>query len=229
MCATLEYVGGGSDTRCDDELLARWTRSGDVASRDLLFRRHYARIHRFFDVKVPWVADDLTQQTLLTCAERMHTFNHQGSFAAYVFGIARNHLLRYRRVADRDAARLVARSAELRDQGVSPSGVVAVQEEQWLLLRAMDRLPDDLRIAIQLYYWENMSGPEIGEVLRVPFSTVTTRLSRARERLRAEVIRLTRPGNVRDRLAERLEDWTRSLVQRAPDESVAGDAATPRG
>lgn len=107
----------------------------------------------------------------------------------------------------------MAQSAESREQGLSPSGVVARHEEHWLLLRAMDRLPQDLRIALELYYWEHMSGPEIGEVLRVPLSTVTTRLSRARERLRHQVVRLTRPGLVRDTLATDLEAWTRSLVQ----------------
>ena len=40
------------------------------------------------------------------------------------------------------------------------------------------------RVPVLLYYYEGYSTPEIAELLGVPLNTVTTRLSRARAKLK---------------------------------------------
>ena len=45
-------------------------------------------------------------------------------------------------------------------------------------------LPEKYRTALYLFYYEELSVREIGELLGVGESTVTTRLARARQRLR---------------------------------------------
>ena len=196
----------------DFELIVAW-RAGDERAREQLFARHYARVHRFFDVKVPSVADDLTQQTFLACLELADRLERPGSFRAYLFGIARNHLLRYLRRAGRDDARLLPYQTAAGDR-TTPSGVVARSEQHWTILRAMEKLPTDLRIALELHYWEGMSTPDIAAVLRVPSSTITTRLSRARARLRSAVVALAPNVDVRQ---DDLEHWTKSLADRSID------------
>jgi RNA polymerase sigma-70 factor (ECF subfamily) len=56
----------------------------------------------------------------------------------------------------------------------------------------MDRLPMDQRIALELAYWEGLSGPEVATVLGVNANTVRSRLARARDALRAEIAALAR-------------------------------------
>lgn len=49
----------------------------------------------------------------------------------------------------------------------------------------MLHLPEDQRLVIMLYYYEDLPVAEIAKTLSVPQGTVKSRLSRGRERLRA--------------------------------------------
>src|SRR5690606_34895104 len=146
---------------------------------DLLVRRHYASVRRFFDVKITPVAEDLTQRTFLACIENLDRLRDAVSFKAYLFGIARKQLLLYLRQRSRLEAR--HRAFDGPEPKTSMSTVVARREEEHLLLMVLGALPTDLQIAVELFYWEDMRTPEIARVLEIPASTVTSRLARARE------------------------------------------------
>jgi RNA polymerase sigma-70 factor (ECF subfamily) len=69
--------------------------------------------------------------------------------------------------------------------------VAAVQQqERALVAEAMRQIPVDFQITLELYYWEQLTGPELAEVLGISPTTVRTRLHRAREALRASLERL---------------------------------------
>lgn len=97
---------------------------------------------------------------------------------------------------------------------LTPSGVVAMREEHRVLLRALDPLPTDQQITLMLYYWEDMNSSQISDVLEVPVSTVTTRLSRARARLLDEVQAVGAADEVERSLLDDLDRWARSMVPR---------------
>jgi RNA polymerase sigma-70 factor (ECF subfamily) len=204
---------GGAAEHDDFELLKRW-RAGDAAAGDALARKYYPNVRRFFDIKVPRQAEDLTQRTFLACAENLATFRGDASFKAYLFGIARLQLLRDLRTAHvrEGAARRKWNAGPSRQTSISM--IVAKEQEHHLLLLAYAKLPTDQQITIELYYWEDMNSSEIAAALDVPVSTVTTRLSRARAALRDAVVELTGPGAVRERLIGDLDAWTRSLIGR---------------
>lgn len=56
--------------------------------------------------------------------------------------------------------------------------------EQAALYREVMALPEKYRTVLNLFYYEEFTAREIGELLGVDTSTVTTRLARARRRLR---------------------------------------------
>lgn len=56
--------------------------------------------------------------------------------------------------------------------------------EQGELYQAVMSLPEKYRTVLDLFYYEELSVREIGEVLGLSQSAVTTRLSRARKLLR---------------------------------------------
>lgn len=49
------------------------------------------------------------------------------------------------------------------------------------------KLPPKYRVVIYLHYYEQYSSAEIGRMLKIPVSTVTTRLARGREILRKKL------------------------------------------
>lgn len=55
------------------------------------------------------------------------------------------------------------------------------------LLRALQVLPVDQQIAIELHYWEGFTSEELAAVLGISASSARTRLTVARERLRASL------------------------------------------
>jgi len=92
-----------------------------------------------------------------------------------------------------------------------PSRVVAERREQQLLLAALRAIPVDLQIAVELYYWEGLSGSELAAVLDVPEGTVRSRLRRAREALAARMVELAESREVADAALVDFDSWARSL------------------
>ena len=66
----------------------------------------------------------------------------------------------------------------------APEIPVFDRPEQAALYQEVMALPEKYRTALYLFYYEELSVREIGALLGVGESTVTTRLARARQRLR---------------------------------------------
>jgi RNA polymerase sigma-70 factor (ECF subfamily) len=166
----------------DLELLARWS-NGDQHAGSALIDRHFASLYRFFLNKVGDAADDLVQQTLLACVSARDRFRGESSFRTFLFAIARQCLLVHLRQFRRDA-RIDFSTDSVHDLGTSPTGALARLERDRILQIALRKIPADLQIALELHYWDDMSGPDIAEVLELPLDTAYSRLRRAKEKLR---------------------------------------------
>jgi len=177
--------------RGDFELLEAW-RGGDEAAGRELFARYFDAVYRFFRNKIDEGAEDLVQQTFMGLVQGKDRFRGDASFRTYVFMIARKRL--YTHLRDRDRARdpLEFHSTSVADLGlVSPSRAVAVRQEQQLLLQALRRLSLEMQVALELFYWEELSVTEIADVLETPVGTVKSRLQRARVRLDEILVELS--------------------------------------
>jgi RNA polymerase sigma-70 factor (ECF subfamily) len=211
LLAARAFAMMGRVLQGDAELMEAWRR-GDEAAGEALLRRHRDAVDRFFRVRVPDAADDLVQATMLACVEGRDRVRGHDGFRAYLFGIARRKLLMYLRDRSRHDRAMRFREAQGPDTALTPSGVVTMCEEQRLLLVALQRLPVDLQIAVQLFYWEGLKNREIADVLEIPMSTVGNRIARARELVRDALFALPVPSGPRGRVVEEFERWARSLV-----------------
>ncbi|MCH9684213.1 MAG: RNA polymerase sigma factor [Deltaproteobacteria bacterium] len=215
MAAKLDGMGRSwaDDPEPDEDgaLLQRW-QAGDASAGQRLADRYYAAVRRFFDARLPNQAEDLTQKTFLACFEGIAAHPLRHSFRAYLFGVARRRVLGELRTGyqRRNASVLDGPADEL--HRTSLTGVLARSQEQHFVLRAFSTLPPELQFTVQLFYWEAMPVAEIAEVTEVAVSTVTTRLARARERMREAVEGLRLPRGVETSVVGNLEGWTRSLV-----------------
>lgn len=194
----------------DDELLNAWA-DGDCRAGSDLVDRHFARVNRFFRNKVGAELEDLVQQTFLGCVEARGRYEKRSSFVTFLLSIARHQLFNHYRAHRRVTFDEVT-STRLIDSGTSPVGTLAKRDEERLLARALQQLPLDSQVILELAYWEELDGPEIAVVLDLPVNTVYTRLRRARDALR-EILRSLAPDH-----ADRAAAW-RFLSVGAPARS----------
>ena len=179
-----------ADERSDLSLLQAW-RDGDEAAGRELFARYFDSVFRFFRNKVDDAAEDLTQQTFMGLVQGKDRFRGDASFRTYVFMIARKRLYSYLRKTQRSDGPVPFGNSSVADLGLaSPSRAVARHQEQRLLLLALRRLPVEMQVALELFYWEELTVTEIAEVLETPVGTVKSRLQRARARLDAVIEQL---------------------------------------
>jgi RNA polymerase sigma factor (sigma-70 family) len=168
----------------DFELLASW-RTGDLEAGNALVRRHFLGLYVFVRAKAPDAADDLVQRIFEACvAARDRIDDERGTFKAYLFGIARRQLVYWFREQRRDRDHVDTMNESIAHLTGSPSRIVALRQEQHAVLAALHELPLDLQIALELYYWEELTVGEVAQVLEVPEGTVKSRLHRARQLLR---------------------------------------------
>jgi RNA polymerase sigma factor (sigma-70 family) len=169
-------------------------------------------VYRFFRNKVDDAAEDLTQQTFMGLVQGKDRFRGEASFRTYLFMIARKRLYSYLRKtrADQDATPWGERSVA--DLGLpSPSRVMASQEEQRLLLLALRQLPLEMQVALELFYWEELTVTEIAEVLETPVGTVKSRLQRARARLDVAIAELASSEALRRSTMDDFTRWATEL------------------
>jgi len=198
----------------DLELLDAW-RDGDDAAGEALFDRHFEPIYRFFCNKVGRDVDDLVQQTFLGCLEARTRMRGDASFRTFLFAVARNQLLRHREGRYGGHEGPDFQDSRVADLDASPTQLVVEHEQQALLLRALRRLPIDLQIAVELFYWESLPSADLAVVLEIPHGTVRSRLRRARELLREEVERLTDDPALAQSTLGDFERWMTSVRRKA--------------
>jgi RNA polymerase sigma-70 factor (ECF subfamily) len=196
----------------DLELLQRW-RAGEEQAGTELFRRHIDAVRRFFRNKVSDDVEDLVQRTFLGCVEGRDRFRGESSFRTYLFGVARNVLSNHIRHRSRRDERLESESTSVSTFDTSPSAsmVMAKRREQRVMLEALRGIPLDFQIALELYYWENLSARELGEVLDIPEGTARSRIRRGKVLLEMELEKL---GAVTSELVATrttLDKWARDL------------------
>ena len=201
----------------DFELLDAWG-AGDIHAGEQLFDRHFSSMYSFFRNKLPDAADDLVQQTFLACVESRDRFARRSSFRTYLFATARNVLRHELRKRGRgEAVGLDHQSIE--DLAPSATSLIALDREKRLLLQALRRIPIDYQIALELYHWESLTGPEIAEILELTVPGVRSRLRRANEALRASLLHLAKDPALVESTMARLSDWARAIRDRLAESS----------
>lgn len=181
------------------ELLAAWRAGNDQAGNDLV-AMHFQSISRFFRGKLGDDVEDIIQQTFLACVEGRDRIEGS-SFRSYLFGVATRRLYAHLRSTYKKGQEIDFSVNSLADLGTTPSEGVARNQRAMMLQTALQQLPVDAQLTLELAYWEGLSGAEIAAALGIEVGTVRSRLSRARSRLRDVVVALG--GDASDLFGER--------------------------
>jgi RNA polymerase sigma factor (sigma-70 family) len=194
----------------DFDLLDRW-RAGEAAAGNELFECYGVALARFFHNKAGARAEDLVQDTMLACLESQDKFERRGNFRSYMFGVARYQLYAYYRRQRRDGEVLDFATVTAFDLGASPSTLAAEQNEHRILLTALQMISLEHQIVLELCYWEDLTVPELGEILELDPAAVYSRIRRAKQQLKRQLDFLQ--ATPRPQLASngQFEDWANLL------------------
>lgn len=173
-------AGAGIDP---DALYVERAIQGDGDAFRVLFERYYDKV---FAIAMGVLmeheeAADATQEVFTLVHRNLPRFDRRARFGTWLFRIAVNRSIQASRSRRKSQRNLPLEAGESRAEYPSWEGRIPDPK----VARAMARLSEGDRALLTLFYWEELSLPEIGEALGCGPNAAKTRLFRARERFRA--------------------------------------------
>jgi RNA polymerase sigma-70 factor (ECF subfamily) len=163
-----------------DDPLAQRARSGDAAAFGALVRQHQSKVRGFLRRLTRGdaaLADDLAQETFLEAFRKIGQYRGEGTFDAWLCGIAWSRFLMARR--RRKEEPLEAPDA------VASVDTLSASHARIDLEKAMAQLAPGERAALTLCYAYGHSHGEAAEILNLPLGTVKSHVLRGRDKLKA--------------------------------------------
>lgn len=175
----------------DEQMLLQASKQGDAGAFNRLVEHYQTSI---YNVALRMVGDsaaaeDITQETFYSAFNKLHTFS-AGNFRAWLFRIAtnacRDHLrsAQVRRNTSLDAM-VESPSFSIPSEQETPEEYTVRRELSSFIQQSLLTLPPDQRMVLVLVDIQAFSYEEAARVLKTPVGTVKSRLSRAREAMRA--------------------------------------------
>jgi RNA polymerase sigma-70 factor, ECF subfamily len=184
-------VGKAMSAQTTDELLVQRVQRGDKKAFDLLVLKYQ---HKIMSLVSRFIRDhaevqDVTQEAFIKAYRALPNFRGDSQFYTWLYRIAintaKNHLVSQGRRPPAfdmqlDDEEQFSSDEALRDNA-TPDNLIARDQLQSVVFGAIEKLPEELKVAITLRELDGMSYEEIAEAMQCPIGTVRSRIFRARE------------------------------------------------
>lgn len=185
------------DQRSEKDLIKR-CRNGDRKAFADLVDRYKVIVFNLVDRMVfdKAIVEDLAQEVFIRVYQGLPGFRGESRLSTWIYRIAYNvcaaeldrarHRVDFVSIdegEDEERPRL-----DLRDAGQDPEAMFSRIDFRWTIQRLLDRLPPRYKAILTLFYLEEMSYEEIGEIMTLPMGTVKTHLHRAKQALRDMIV-----------------------------------------
>ena len=177
-----------------DDLLIRRAANGDEQAFEKLLLTHQRNVYHlcYRMAGDPDDALDLSQEAFLKAWRSLPTYQFDAAFSTWLYRLTTNVCIDFLRkkprqmhgsltVEDEDEE---GREFSLPDPAPGPEEQTFSKLQQQAVNEAMQKLPEDYRLVLQLRVVEDLPYEQIAEILQVPVGTVKSRLSRARLQLK---------------------------------------------
>jgi RNA polymerase sigma-70 factor (ECF subfamily) len=187
-----------SDREIDRQLVTR-AQGGDKQAFSLLVEKYQRKLARLLSrfIRDPAEVEDVTQEAFIKAYRALPAFRGDSAFYTWLYRIgintAKNYLMAMGRRAP-TSTEIEAEDAEGFEEGEqlrdinTPESVLLSNEIAETVNATIERLPEELRTAIQMREIEGMSYEDIAKAMDCPIGTVRSRIFRAREAI-AEQLR----------------------------------------
>jgi RNA polymerase sigma-70 factor (ECF subfamily) len=177
-----------------DHELFRLVRNNDEEFFKVLFKLYYSRLCSYATtfVKVPDLAEDIVQETLINLWENRATIEIEHSFKSYVFRSVHNNCINYLKKSEV----LKRQSKQMSDEIIYHNEVALrncspviiddlISKELEIRMNiALYDLPPQARKIFMLSRFDQLSYNEIADALKISVNTVKTQMKRNLSKLR---------------------------------------------
>jgi RNA polymerase sigma-70 factor (ECF subfamily) len=169
----------------ESDLIGRF-KKGNPSSFEALVRKYQDRIYNLcrYMLQDPRDAQDAAQDVFMKAYKGLKDFRPESSLYTWLYRIAVNTCLDFRRKSRREAFGNEPLTEDLPSDDRSPHQLYETTKITESVQIALRKLPEKLRAAIVMREIEGLSYEEIAEVLHTSVGTVKSRISSAREQLR---------------------------------------------
>ena len=181
-------ISGTSDAQ-----LVEWTLTGDRAAFATIVKRYQSLICSitYNATGSLSLSEDLAQETFLAAWKQLSGLREPARLRSWLCGITRFLVGKEFRRQGREpihAAESLDAIQEPSSTEASPSMQAVSREEEAILWRALERIPDAYRQPLILFYREEKSIERVAAELELSEDAVKQRLSRGRKLLHGEVV-----------------------------------------
>ena len=208
--------------RENDVQLIRKILSGDDAAFGILVEKYQKSVHALAWRKIEdfHYAEEIMQDTFLRAYKKLPTLKNPDQFAGWLHVIANRLCIDWMRSQKSVMQSLEDTPVEEIEessytQHISEQRMTERTERYHeLVKKLLERLPENERAVVTLFYLDEMSTKEIGKFMGVSVNTITSRLHRARKRLQTDPEfleheffgHLELPDNLKENVMKQLEE-----------------------
>ncbi len=173
------------DALTDNALMIK-VRDGDPDKLGLLFERYKRPLYGFFYGmnRSQELSEDLVQNTFFRILKYKHLFRGEGDFRTWMFHIARNVSHDHYRKDKIKAKDSLEDWQDKLGHNENRPNEIQHQEEQQMLLLAMDKLPVEKREILLMSKFQEKKYKEIGEIIGCSEGAVKVKVFRALQELK---------------------------------------------
>lgn len=171
-----------------DEDLAKAVQDGDLQAFDALLKRYYKKILRYGRRFLLGVQDseDAAQTIFLKAYRFIKSYNTSRKFSPWIYGIAHNEFINLGKKREKQQVEFFDDDEFFPHPSVDKSSGKDLSdlEIKGILDECLDQLAAKYREPVVLYFLEDLDYKQIAQILRLPISTVGTRIKRAKYKLK---------------------------------------------
>lgn len=181
--------------------LIRRAKQGDMLAFEELILKHEKIVYNlaFRMMNHSEDAKDISQEVFLKAYRSLSNFDERSAFSTWLYRITHNTCIDEMRKRKGKQSYSLEEELEneegsmqrqIADEGDTPEESLLREEQKSEILQALDMLSEEHKAAIILRDVKGLSYEEIAEILNLSLGTVKSRISRARNHLKTEILKI---------------------------------------
>jgi RNA polymerase sigma-70 factor (ECF subfamily) len=169
---------------------------GDYSEFDILMDKYQSMVYNLCSKYTDSVeeAEDFTQDIFLKVFESLSKFRGESEFSTWLYTISRNELkMKYRK-----SKKIEQEVSELKEESlftklkkwkehITPEVELLKEEYKSKITQLVNKLPNNYKTPLLMYYFDNMSYKEISTKLNLKMNTLKSYIFRGKESLKKEL------------------------------------------